>query len=363
MRTKTTLMAALASALLLTACGSGQEGTLAEPGGDEPIKVRWGVSTTTPGPAQAPYSSLPRVLGYWEEEGLDVEVLGFSGSSAVFQAIDAGQLDVGQGPPSTLFAAVQQGSELVAFYDHVPVNFLVPAVPEDSPIQTIADFEGKTVGVHSMEAGGVPMIRAMAAREAGGADAIDLVVIGTGAPAMQSIQQGRVDAVSLWDSAYAQIEALGQPLRIVSTDFWDQLGFQNAIVTTADNLDSRSEVMVGLARGVAKATAFAHENPEAAVRLHWEVYPDSKPTGVSDEEALAQGVRILEARNEHTQAIHDGVWGASTPSIVEEQMQVLIDSGVLDGPVDPGEVWNGDLIEEINDFDEAAVRETARNHE
>lgn len=362
MRTKITLAAAFASAFVLAACGGGEE-TLAESGGDGPTKVRWGVSTTTPGPAQAPYTSLPRALGYWEDEGLDVEVLGFKGSSAVFQAIDAGQLDVGQGPPSTLFAAVERGSELVAFYDHVPVNFLVPAVPEDSPIQTIADFEGKTVGVHSMEAGGVPMIRAMAAREAGGADAIDLVVIGTGAPAMEAIQQGRVDAVSLWDSAYAQIEALGQPLRIVSTDFWDQLGFQNAVVTTKDNLTSKAEVMTGLARGVAKATAFAHENPEAAVRLHWEVYPDSKPTGVSDEEALAQGVRILEARNEHTQAIHDGVWGASSPSIVEEQMQVLIDSGVLDGPVDPAEVWNGDLIEDINDFDEAAVRDAARNQE
>lgn len=363
---------AMVAALLVggvAACSSGGTGPAAEPsetdaeGGTtapeastELIKASYGVATSVPTPAQGPYTSLPTILGYWEDEGLDVEVMGFDGAGAVFQAIAANKVDAGQGPPSPLFAAIASGTGLKAFYDHVPKNFLMPQVPEDSDIQSAADMDGATVGVANLEAGGVSLIKAMVAEAGLPPDAIDLVAIGTGAEARVFIERGDVDVVELWDSAYVQ---LGLPLRPIHDEYFESIGFHNAIVSSAETIASKPDVMVGLARGVAKATLFAHENPEAAVKLHWQVYPESKPVGVDDDVALEQAVAVLEARNVNTQPL-DGGWGYSNEEIVGNHMKMLLDAGVLKESVAPEDVWTSDFIEEINDFDADAVRQQAR---
>lgn len=349
-------MMIMALLLLGAAAACGQDGR-PEAGGDRAVKIRYGVAAAAPGVDQSPYTSLPVALGYWEEEGLDVEVLGFAGSGAVFQALDAGKIDVGQGPPGPLFGAVASGAQLQAFYDHVPRNFLMPQVPAGSNIKSAADMRGATVGVQSLEAGGVTLIKAMIAKAGLPPDAIDLVAIGKGAEAREFIRRGDVDVVELWDSAYVE---LGLPLSPIRDDYFEGVGFHNAIVSTKDRVANRSKEMVGLGRGIAKATAFAQENPEAAVKLHWQVYPESKPVGVDDEVALSRAVALLKARNVNTMPLDQG-WGYSDDKIVEGHMQMLLDAGVLKSPVGSPDIWTSGLLRDINDFDAEAVRQRARD--
>jgi len=182
-------------------------------------------------------------LGYWKDEGLDVEVLGFAGSGATFQALAAGKIDVGQGPPDPLFAASASGEDVVAFYDHVPGNFLMPQVPEDSPIQSAADMKGATIGVASLEAGGVTLIKAMTAKAGLKPSDYDIVAIGTGAEAKQFITKGDVDVVELYDSAYT---ALGIPLRPIRDAYFESIGFNNAIATTSEAMTANRQAMIGI---------------------------------------------------------------------------------------------------------------------
>jgi NitT/TauT family transport system substrate-binding protein len=209
--------------LIATACGdpaldepAAEDGDGAAEGDLTPL--RWGVATEAIGPAQAHYSSLPDALGYWEDEGLDVEVLGFAGSGAVAQALDADQVDAGTITPGPLFPAVAGGADFVAFYDTVTRNYLVPGVVEDSDIQEVADFPGKTVGVQSLESGVVPMIEMMLAREGLDPDSVEFVTIGTGAEAASFIERDQVEIVGLWDSPRAEIEVMGQPLREIADE-------------------------------------------------------------------------------------------------------------------------------------------------
>ncbi len=338
----------------LVACG--QDAAPLSQGGDGPIKIRYGVAAAAPGVDQSPYTSLPVQLGYWKDEGLDVEVLGFAGSGATFQALAAGKIDVGQGPPDPLFAASASGEDVVAFYDHVPGNFLMPQVPEDSPIQSAADMKGATIGVASLEAGGVTLIKAMTAKAGLKPSDYDIVAIGTGAEAKQYITKGDVDVVELYDSAYT---ALGIPLRPIRDAYFESIGFNNAIATTSEAMTANRQAMIGIARGVAKATLFAHENPEAAVKLHWKSYPASKPVGVSEEQALKQAVAVLKSRNANTQPPEQG-WGYSDDETVQRHMQMLLDAEVLQSAVKAQDIWDGGLLEDINDFDDEAVRQQAR---
>ena len=53
---------------------------------------------------------------------------------------------------------------------------------------------------------------------------------------------------------------------------------------------------MALARGYAKGTVFAIANPEAAIRILWEIYPQTKSTGKDEATALRDDLITLEAR-------------------------------------------------------------------
>lgn len=362
--------------LVLAACGGGGGGTTAEtPQGEteggatepdegtgeaqEPASVNLALATSSPAVGQATYTSLPEALGFWEDEAIDVEINGLAGSSAALQSVDGGQSDVAVSGTSAQMLAVAQGSDLVSYYTLITRSFQTPAVPEDSDIQSIAELEGKTIGVQSLESGTIPIIKALVESEGVDPESIQFVAVGLGAEALSALQNDRVDALGLWDDRYADIENLGQPLRILTNDLAEKLGFQVALVTTPGWLED-GDVAVRFARAMAKGSVFADENPEAAVRLHWELYPDTKPVGVEEETALEQGVRSLTARMDNSGPV-DGQWGLSTMEQVKTFRDLLVDTGTVDSSVTAEQLWNGDFIDEINDFDEEAIREMARN--
>lgn len=356
---KLTLSASFtAFALLLTACGNGDDG--AAGGGDEEMtEVTFGVATQALIVSLSPYTTVPEELGYFEEEGLDVEVLGFAGGGPTVQALDAGQLDVAIPPATSLFAAVSEGSEVRAFYTQITRNYLNPMVPEDSDIQEVLDLEGTTIGPQSLDSANVPLIRAMVAQEGGDPDSIDFVATGGPAEALNFLQSGEIDALALWDAAYADIEGQGQPLREISNESFRELGFHQGLVTNASIIDNEREMLIGMGRAISKGMVFAEENPEATIELYWEENPESRPTNLDEDEAMEKALQTLEARGENTEPV-DGTWGLATEDQVREHLEVVVEFNDLND-LSVEDVWTDELLEEINDFDEEAIREEARN--
>ena len=76
-------------------------------------------------------------------------------------------------------------------------------------------------------------------------------------------------------------------------------------------------MLAGVARGIAKATVFGLANPEAAVRIHWKLYPASKPQSGDDANMGARPLRraiqkyvedpvselLIQSRDERVEAI------------------------------------------------------------
>src|SRR5258706_12963574 len=68
------------------------------------------------------------------------------------------------------------------------------------------------------------------------------------------------------------------------------------LIETGDSVKSNRSAAANFAQGMAKGPLFTLTNPEAAVRIHWEKYPASKPTNIPEEQALREAVHVLEAR-------------------------------------------------------------------
>src|ERR1043165_9740463 len=70
----------------------------------------------------------------------------------------------------------------------------------------------------------------------------------------------------------------------------------NGFLAPEEQLQTHRKEAVALAQGYAKGTVFALETPEAAIRILWEVYPQTKPTGKDDATALRDDIHTLNAR-------------------------------------------------------------------
>ena len=133
-------------------------------------------------------------LGFYEEEGLEVEFTGASGSGAAVQLVGAGQADIGGhvGTAPTIIG-VDQGLPVIAPWLITRRNIYAIVVPEDGRITKIADLKGQKLGVFSLGSDGVPMAKAMA-REVGldPEKDLSLVPIGLGAQAVNAMRTGQV---------------------------------------------------------------------------------------------------------------------------------------------------------------------------
>lgn len=349
-RTATAVLAA-ALTLGLAACGSGAAA-------DDPT-IAFGVNSPAL-PGSAYYTSLPVALGYWRDEGIDVKVQPFDGSGAIMTAVATDQILAGAAGSRSNFAAqVNGGADNTAFYAYIPGNPFYPTVPEASPIRSLADLRGRTVGVYSLAGEGERLVTA--AMRAQGLDpaGIRYVDIGTGASAAQSLQSGRVDAYMGYDSVNAQIEATGFALRRIPSPM-DGYGFSGSVVARPENLTGQQrERLVKLGRGIAEGSEFATANPECALRVHWTVYPESRPAGLSEAEAVRRGLDEMRPRLQQVFAV-DGQWGKVTPQTVRQTVDVAVAGGVIDEPVAPEAVFTPDLLAEINTFDRAGVAAAAR---
>jgi NitT/TauT family transport system substrate-binding protein len=353
MRPKRTagMMALATCAALLAACGSGEE-----PGGLRQVSLAFAL--TVPDASQAYYTSLPSELGFWREEGLEVTIDTFDGSNATLTAVQAGQADVTNTGTAGLAAARTRGSDLVAYYPMATKNIYYPAVPTDSPIRSITDFANSTVGIQSPESTSYQYLRGILAGEGVDPASVDFIPVGTGAEVAAAITNGSIDTYQGSDTLYAQLAAAGVTMRPVPSTVQDGMRFITAMVASSAALKADPTTFIGLARGIARARAFAAANPEEAVRLHWKAYPESKPTALDDAQALSAAVAALNARLA-AEELTEGKGPDFTTADVDHTVAVFVGGGIIPQPVAGQDLYTDEYRAAIDDFDVAATQQAA----
>lgn len=143
-----------------------------------------------------------------------IEWTQFQGTAPVMQAFTAGALDCGTQTPLSIgqgyIEAKLQTTILMQHVSEKPGSFSVYwAVKDDSPIHSVADLKGKTVGVSILGAGiYAPLVQML---QKNGIDPkTDVKMVETGfAPSEDAIRSGRVDVGVLIQPFAARAEAKG----------------------------------------------------------------------------------------------------------------------------------------------------------
>lgn len=332
-------------------------------------KLVWVVSSATFEVGTATQTSIPYAAGFLEEEGLDVELKSARGSALGAQLVITGQADVVHAGTSVgLMVPVAKGSPLQAFYNMITQNFQMPAVPAESPIRTLADLKGKKLGVIGQATATVPIVKAVLEDAGVDPNSVTFVDVGYGAQAATALWNTKqVDALAMYDSVYAAIENVNPDrykLRVLTSPLSERISFQTALIAKPETLRNKRDALVRLGRAHAKATVFALENPDAAVRIHYKRYPEQRPANVDDATALSLGRKNLLARLSNMRidnmAVKRDKWGFMHEVDVNTYVNMLKKIGDVDKNLDPKAIYTNDLINDINRFDIAEVRKRAR---
>ena len=311
--------------------------------------------------AAAPFAIATK-MGWFKDAGISVELVPLPGSTDCVKLVGTGDLAYSLPSVEPLASLRPQGLKAKVFYTAYQGNIYGPAVPADSPIKTLADLKGKKIGVQAMASAGYPVMRAIAASKGMNTDTdISIIVVGEGAQAAALVRSKQVDALSLYDVQYALIENAGVPLRRLEAKQIDRYP-SNGFVALDETLAKNRAQAVALAQGYAKGTIFAIANPEAAVRILWEVYPLTKSTGKDEATALKDDLATLNARIKNWRLAAGGVtkWGENSIPNYNAYVDFLVKNGVLKAQVPATDIVTNELIDDINKFDENEIAALAK---
>jgi NitT/TauT family transport system substrate-binding protein len=119
--------------------------------------------------------------------------------------------------------------------------------------------------------------------------------------------------------------------------------------------------LLGFARAIAKATVFILANPEAALKMYWEINPDGKLPG-SDQEALAKGTAALRfvAHSWDISKRPVKEYGAINPKEIQSFIDLLYNEGEIKDKVDANNILTNEFTKGANDFNLADLEKKAK---
>ena len=228
--------------------------------------------------------------------------------------------------------AASQGLDIVSigqYYASYPGTVIVPA---DSPIVTLADLKGKTIGIPGEY--GSSYYATLAAIKAGGLQTSDVTISSIGYTQQAALAAGQVDAVvGFTNNDAVQMRLSGLDIREIPLDDGSTPLVAASIITTRDWARTHPQQ----ARAVVSATASAMnaiaENPQVALdaTAQWD-------TTLTDETSLSAANAVLAATVPlwlGDDARADGVQDLATWS---SMVSFLSSIGVLEGDVDPSAI-------------------------
>jgi len=306
--------------------------------------------------------AVPKHLGYFAAEGLDVSIQNTQTGMISAQALQSANAQVGTTAAEAIMAVREQGGDLVSFFNlkRNAGTFLV--VLPDSPIQKLEDLKGKTVGAPSFGAGGGLGLKQNLSEIGITPDQYTAIATGAGPSAVAALRTGKIDALVMWDAMLAAAENTGLKLRIVHIPLED--GFVGTTLATSTAFaEAHPKEVAGYCRAMTKGLVFTMTNKAAAVRIFWEEFPSTRPANLDDATAVANSVHIMDRFLEMALQgqPEGGPLGAFIPENWQSLQKAFITMGTLKGTQAPTAAYTGKFIATCNDFDRDAIVAQAKN--
>jgi NitT/TauT family transport system substrate-binding protein len=310
--------------------------------------------------------TLPITLGYWRDEGYDVELHTADGSLQAVQQLVGGNAEFATVSANAVVLANVKSDEPVRVAMNFQTSDFALVVEDNSAIKTVMDLKGATIGVVNLATGAIVSLNGLLHKN--GMDPardVQYVATGFGATAIQALKSGHVQGLIYWGTAIAGFENAGLKLRKIVGDDWNTYP-EYTLAVMRGTAEKNPEMALAIARGAIKGMVFARANPECAVKRHWAKYPATKPGGVDDSVALRFELNLLSAQRQAWDNARklfggDKLWGNFDLAGWDRLVRFMAESKQIDKTV-PADVFGlnaPDHYRKINDIDAKAIEDSA----
>ncbi len=151
-------------------------------------------------------------LGYFEAEGLDLEIVDFPSSVRAQQAMASGNADVVCGAFEHLISlhSKQQYVQSFVALGRAPQMAMGVSVKSMPNYRRISDLKGKRIGIAAPGTGTNMMANVLLQRAGLHQDDVSYIGVGTAAGALSAIRTGQIDAICNLEPTITQLEQKGE---------------------------------------------------------------------------------------------------------------------------------------------------------
>jgi NitT/TauT family transport system substrate-binding protein len=298
--------------------------------------------------------------GLYKAEHLDVDKVYSGNISVCAQMVATGKGDIcGMGVESVILG-YPKGLRLQTFLARNHRYSYMLAVPDDSPIRSLADFKGQPIGEPSL---GSPLeiaIRDMLTGAGLKQSDIVFVPVGVEAQALAALTSKKVAALADTDVALATKSTVsGIKFRVFRDPILDSI--PNAVFAARpDVIASKADVLRRYARAIVKASILIYENPVLAARYALE---SAGSTNITPDAIQKEAAELGSLRGEL-------IGDPSTPNIGAISIKDMAlyctffyDGGLTSTLVPAQEILTNQLVGYANDFDKKAwIADVKRMH-
>lgn len=272
--------------------------------------------------------------GYYEEEGLDVNIIQPSeGSSNVLIATNQGDFGVSYQEDLTYAVSTDDPLPITAIAAIIQENTSGFGSIKDKNIESPKDFEGKTYG-----GWGSPSEKAIlkTVMEAEGANFDEVSIIDVGESDFLA-STSPIDIVWMFEG-WTAIEAELQGIELNYTavkDLNENLNYYTPILTTNNKIiDEDPEKVEKFLRATAKGYEFTIENPEEAAYILLEHAPELEV------ELVLKSQEFLSP--EYSKGTDQ--WGMMEATVWENYTNFLIEHDLLENKINLEDVWTNEFL-------------------
>lgn len=304
-----------------------------------PPKIRIAVGTGT-GASTVVY--LAKSLGFFEQEGLDVEVEELSGAAKTMEALAGGSVEVGLSTYEQTVQLCATGREVKNFFlISTSLTLVLAGAPGAPAIKQIEDLKGGTVGVTSIGSATQNWVNMILIKHGMKPSDVTPVSIGGGATAVAAVENRKVDAALLTSPAFETLRDRRPDIPVL-LDLRTADGTKNVFgtpqipvvgaVATSRWLAENPATAKRIARGLAKAARWMHDRPAAEIATK---LPPSLQSPGSD-----AAVRSLELLRPSFSL--DGRMIPGGPEVIRDYLKLVVDPALS---VDLAKTYTDEFLE------------------
>jgi NitT/TauT family transport system substrate-binding protein len=306
------------------------------------------VSAIMPLPRSANFYPLiaGEALGYFEDEGIEVNLLPSETSVPYVAFVQNGQADLAMLDGPQTFQAAAAGIPFKVVYEAMQRAPEGVAVLADSAYQDVSELKGKTIGLVS-DRDRQTFAIALDARGLS-IDDVTTVVVGEGGPTLaNALRTESVAAIAGAVPDWLAVQASGIGIRLITPEEV-AVSPANSYVASAERLDEMRPVLEGFFRAWSKGMEVAKIDPDALAAMAKAAVPEEWENETFGREFLDASIPMNYSITEQL--------GQPQPDVWEQIQDPMVKVGLIEEKIDPSTFLDDSLIGPANDFDREQVR-------